>query len=379
MSRYELSLSTGYVKSWTVVEAIRELFQNAIDQQTSQPDNEMFFDYTSSNETLVIGNKLSSLDVRTLLLGESSKQDDNRTIGQFGEGYKLALLVLCRLGKRVTIYNYAERETWHPKIVKSRRYNAEILCVDVDSKFIWSSVPDNNLTFEIQGISHSEYLQLCHNNLNLQPADKVKVTSLGTVLLEECFRGKIFVSGLYISSTTARYGYSFKPEYIKLDRDRRLIPEFDLQWTLGALWREADEPELVAAMMRDGCNDVKFFQAFYVDAKPKDAVSQVAYRNFKAEYGPRAVPVTTQADMETMSYKMKPGTNYVIVPPAYQLAIMDAPEMKEYIEENEAPAEEKTPIEELESFLISIRSRLTTSEWAQANDIVGKLKDWGEG
>ena len=131
MRRYELSLSENYVSNWGLVEAIREIFQNAIDQENmarppkdwyddveKESPNKMFFNFAVDSHnpnkyrTLSIGNKESILDVNSLLLGETTKSDDKRAIGKFGEGYKLALLVLTRLGKKIKIFNYGAREVW---------------------------------------------------------------------------------------------------------------------------------------------------------------------------------------------------------------------------------------------------------------------------
>lgn len=40
-SKYELTISTNYVPDWTYIEAFRELFQNAIDNEITNPDNKM--------------------------------------------------------------------------------------------------------------------------------------------------------------------------------------------------------------------------------------------------------------------------------------------------------------------------------------------------
>ena len=45
MANYELTVSMGYVPTWTHVDAVREIFQNAKDEETVNPENKMFFDY----------------------------------------------------------------------------------------------------------------------------------------------------------------------------------------------------------------------------------------------------------------------------------------------------------------------------------------------
>ena len=59
MSTVELTLSRNYVPSWGVVEAVRELFQNALDQETMHPENEASWEYDSTSNCLRIRNKTS--------------------------------------------------------------------------------------------------------------------------------------------------------------------------------------------------------------------------------------------------------------------------------------------------------------------------------
>lgn len=48
--RYELTFSMNYVKDWTYVEAFRELFQNAIDNEIQNPENKMLFAFDEEEE-----------------------------------------------------------------------------------------------------------------------------------------------------------------------------------------------------------------------------------------------------------------------------------------------------------------------------------------
>ena len=64
MRKYELSISADYVPKWGTTEAIREYFQNSIDEETRDASNKMFFSYDSATQTIRIGNKHSDLDIK---------------------------------------------------------------------------------------------------------------------------------------------------------------------------------------------------------------------------------------------------------------------------------------------------------------------------
>ena len=71
MKKMELSLASDYVPGWTIVDAVRELFQNAVDQEVQCPDNTASWEY--SDGTLRICNKKSTLTTKSLLLGSTTK------------------------------------------------------------------------------------------------------------------------------------------------------------------------------------------------------------------------------------------------------------------------------------------------------------------
>ena len=102
---FELPLTPNYVRDWDFSMAVRELIQNGLDQQSVDAKSLFSVDYDPDPQKLKFTNARSRLKVNTLLLGRSSKSNDEDTVGQFGEGYKIAALVLNRLGKTFTIYN----------------------------------------------------------------------------------------------------------------------------------------------------------------------------------------------------------------------------------------------------------------------------------
>ena len=100
---YELTLCKSYVSRWGVPEAIRELIQNALDS-----DSPFKYEWKRTREgawVLVLMSEFTTLPPQTLLLGYTSKADDEESIGSFGEGYKLALLVLARNGYDIDMFN----------------------------------------------------------------------------------------------------------------------------------------------------------------------------------------------------------------------------------------------------------------------------------
>lgn len=337
MTKYELSLTPDYVPDWGLVEAMRELFQNALDQQTVAPDNEMFYEYHEDVQSFHIGNKLSILEPKSLLLGATSKANDAKTIGKFGEGYKIAALVLTRLGKKVTFFNYGAREVWRFRFSKSRKYESTILVCEVDKKFPWAAVPNNNLTIVVEGITEEESFEIGEYNLHMQEGMNFWQTAKGRILLDNDLKGKMFVNGLYVSTNADfHYGYDFKPDQIQLDRDRRLIQDFNLKWTTSQMWTsfrdedvawDYDAIDAVTRMLEAGAPDVAYFKsanAYRTEPTKYTAIVDHAYESFKHDHGINAVPVTSQEELKAVPVSHKP----IIVKDAYKDAIISSPKYR---------------------------------------------------
>jgi hypothetical protein len=320
MSRYELSISTDYVPDWKLTDAVRELFQNALDQQTVEPDNEMFLDYKFYPEismgVLEIGNEKSILQVKSLLLGSSSKRNDDGTIGQFGEGYKIAALVLTRLGKQLTIFNHGAKEVWTFKFVESRRFNSRLLVVDIDKKPFWIGVSDNSLVIRVEGITEHEYEDIKDSNLSLQIVDKIESTTYGRILLDEKYKGKMFVKGLYVCTNKEfHYGYDFKPKYMKIDRDRKAVADWDLTYITSRMWIETNSDKIVE-LAKANAKDIQHYK-YHVPTQVSSHATEAA-EAFKKEHGPKAMPVTNQDEASDIK---KRGLKPVIVSEPLQVII----------------------------------------------------------
>ena len=220
--KYELPISLGYVESWGTREAIREILQNSIDANEIGYYKEI--NYDENTETLTITNRRAKLPISSLVLGGSSKREMENQIGHEGEGYKLALVVLLRKGYNVRILN-SDKE-WIPSFEFSEKFNSKILTIR--SKSIEDT---NKVSFIIKGITPTVYNDLykyfpCIDD----DFGETVECSTGAILLDERFKGKMFVGGLYIQDdNNFSYGYNFNSDAVTLDRDRKAINYHDLR------------------------------------------------------------------------------------------------------------------------------------------------------
>ena len=96
ISSYNLNLTASYVASWGAWEIVREFLCNAVDSGTH-------FDYTIKSGYCRVRSK-GSIDLHNLILiGAGTKDAQTGTIGQFGEGSKMAALAAVRDGGSVSL------------------------------------------------------------------------------------------------------------------------------------------------------------------------------------------------------------------------------------------------------------------------------------
>ena len=362
MSKIELTIAPNYVPNWTYVDAVRELFQNALDQATQNPDNVASWDYDSQTGILTISNATSKLTASSLLLGQTTKSGDSDTIGQFGEGYKIATLVLLREGKNVVFYNYGAREIWRPRFVKSRRFGTDILTFFIEKQAIWDKVPSADLVITVDGISAEEYGHIVESNLHLRDDyEVVEHTEYGDVIDIPGVNGKVFVNGLYVCDYQPyQYSYNFKPAHIRLDRDRKMVNDFDLRWMASKMWSTCKDTDKVLEMIAEDKADVAFIDSVSYTSSWCD----LAADKFKSVYGPEAIPVSNQEELD----EVPTGYKGIVVSESYcslvrksSSFIMPAPD-------------EHSPLDELQDWFDSIKDKLDDDEIQQFEAIYEELQ-----
>ncbi len=258
---YELTLTASYVSDWTFNDAIRELIQNGIDQEVLDPSNKFNMEYDYDTKILRLISPKSKLNINTLLLGKTSKANNEDTVGQFGEGYKIAALVLNRLGKTFTIYNNEKKQIWNSRFKNSPKWLEKILAFYV-SKF---EPTERGLIIEVGNVESDEYESLEDVWLNFEGIydDVEKIhTKYGDIIIDEYYSGRVFVSGLSIDyNGSLDYGYNFKPQYIKLERDRKTCDSWNAKIITSKMISEAMlngdiKPEIVTKMVEQDTDDI---------------------------------------------------------------------------------------------------------------------------
>jgi len=379
-SKYELSISTDYVPDWTYVEAIREIFQNALDNEIANPENKMGFDYDEENQRLTISNKTSVLNPESLLLGSSTKRDDKDTIGKHGEGYKIAFMVLLREGKDIKVYNYGAREIWETRLVKAKRYNNRLVpTIFINKQAIWNKVPNSDLTITIDNITPEEYSELVNKNLHLRDnVNYFEVPENGRILIDKEEKGNIYVKGLFVcKNKDIEYGYDFEPTLIELDRDRKLVDTFNIAWQSSAMWRYAFAKDFkrdeMIRMIKEGKEDTKYikqrtwtFNSGTVEGNTvEELLADELAKDFLENHGENSIPVKDNRELTLVNQsKAKPVlVNEVVAEYIRQstaVRVMEVPQ-------------EETLREQFQKLLDDIESKLTDEEVERFTQLINKL------
>lgn len=360
MSKIELTISPNYVPTWTYLDAVRELFQNALDQEAQNPANVMRWSYDEDTRSLTISNAHSTLSIASLLLGQTSKADDESTIGQFGEGYKIATLVLLREGKTITFHNYGAREIWRPRFVKSRRFGTDILTFFTEKLGLLETAPSDDLSIVIEGITAEEYSKIVDSNLHMRSDyEVVEATEYGEILN---LPGQVFVNGLYVCTYEPyTYGYNFKPEYLKLDRDRKMVSDFNLRWIASRVWDVSKDQNKVLDMIAEGKADVAYINSVGWTTN----WSKLAADKFIAKYGIGSIPVATQEELDNLP----DGYTGIVVSQSYKELLTHSLRFTVA-----RPSRRSVALNNLQEWFDNVKHKLSDEEATQFEELFEEVK-----
>lgn len=239
----------------------------------------------------------------------------------------------------------------------------------VDKKYPWAKVPDNNLTIEIQGIYPHDYEQIVESNLHLQDVGKVIESTYGRILEDERYESKVFVNGLFVCGYEKyTQGYDFKPEYIKIDRDRKLADSFQLEW-LSSKMLSGVVSDKTIDLIRQGAADTTYIQHNWSYNTRKELPDKT-FQSFIDEHGDNAIPVTNQEEFTRINSIGK--YNPVFVNETYSTVIKSSDEYEEPIYE---PAQRQSTKSKLELWLKNHKQNLTKRSIGKLQHIIEEVTD----
>lgn len=315
--KFELTIKTTYMPEWGIWEGLRELAQNGRDAEV-EFDAPLTVRHRKESMVLVIENDGCVLPYEALLLGHTSKTTRPDLIGKFGEGLKLGILALVRAGCEIKIRSGSE--VWVPSIQRSEKFKADVLTFEIQK----GREPKQRVAIEISNVSEEAYEALKKKLLFLPGSvkdDEQVRTPNGSLLLGERFRGNVYVKGIYVATDTRlSYGYDFVDADI--DRDRRMLSKYDLDYRTQTVWREALalRPDLVenfGKLLDQEAADVEGLDDWSASYLP-EAAKAALVQTFRTRHGEDALPVQSLADSAEIEHLGKKG---IITPKALRAVL----------------------------------------------------------
>jgi len=304
-----LSVSPAYVSKWGFWEALREFVQNGLD--ANDRGYPLRIDRGGGkSKAIKVRNEGADLGRETLLLGTTDKRDVDGQRGGFGEGYKLAALVLVRLGFGVQIRT--QKEYWDFELAHSAEFGAETLQVRI------KAAPALADYVEVR-ITASEHLDEEEWDLLWERAQErmLDVPGLGSTLVSDedkispeysrervltspKHRGRLYCHGLYVGQLPEadyHWGYDLT---VALDRDRKMADPWELRAGIARLLESCVSQGLIKAEKLWEIVAANSSEGRALSERPW-AVARVSERFvdlFRSTHGEGAVPVSSLGEAD---------------------------------------------------------------------------------
>lgn len=321
MTVHELTISTEYVPDWGIWEGVREFYQNALDANDRGNRMKVFH----NGKGLVLINEGADIPLASLLLGVTDKRGVKGMRGEKGEGMDLAMLALTRAG--ITLFVKTKTETWEPKLGRSEKWGRDIL--SIHTRKHKANRPETGVTVQIN-IPAKTWEELKVNFVSEEDEDEKVKTSYGTILLRPEEKGRLYSKGIWVQTRDdLKYGYDLLN--VSVDRDRRVLQEFDLKWTLSSMYAEAvsTDPDKMTRklwlLVQEGAGDVSGFTEYTASQKVRKEMKKC----WEEKYGD-AILVSSIDEGQTVAHH---GYRGVMATPAMKILLSEVKTARQLTEE----------------------------------------------
>ena len=309
MPQIDCNFTLSYCRRWGVEQAVREVVQNWQDVRLLGGTGSV----EHRGDVLTLTSDGQHMTSRALVFGASDKSGDDRTIGQFGDGLKVALGVFLRHNMQVKINT--GREVWTPCVVN--RDGERV--VGVNTRALPTKQHRERVVFEISGVSAADWALWQRNFLFLAPAAEITETTFGTILHDADRQGHIFSKGILVerrNDDSMSAGYDLPA--LELNRDREVADSWQVESLLRRVWQEATHAptavrarQALYALLESPEQREVVVSAYSVAQFAGTPTALAVAEQFRADHG-AAIPVATSSEAQEAAQHGQVG---VLVPP----------------------------------------------------------------
>lgn len=237
---FDVNLTLAYEnETWQTWHILREFISNALDSVSLNIEKVQI---SQESDYVIIHDKGCGYPiVLAKRIGASSKKNDPASIGQFGEGSKLAMLTCLRKGIKVMLCS----QNWLIAPKATEMEGQEVLMYDIYESMssITGSIVIVEATPEVLDIvNHLHEYFLYYNKGTCLFGN----TSEGIYPLSQG-KAKLFNKGVYVRDIDSLFSYAISID--KLNRDRDLINHSDIAYEIRDIWENVNDTDLIKQLL----------------------------------------------------------------------------------------------------------------------------------
>jgi len=234
--RVTSTLTLNYRSQWKLWEAIREIVQNTLDELEKLPSVE------GIKRGIVIKDSGRGMTKRQfLLLGISEKDGDNKR-GQYGEGLKIALVILKRMGYKVTV----KSQDWMCEVVLDEIEGEPVIAYDFEQL----ESPIRGVEFTIKGIDQHLVRKMMKNRFLPDNIDTIVNNPRWGKIITGDYVGKLYSRGIYVQDIEKKSIYGYDLFQVTLGTDRQFPSGWSMNTNIGVLLGKIENKNEIERVIR---------------------------------------------------------------------------------------------------------------------------------
>lgn len=298
ITRFETGISENNLPHWGELEAVKEFVQNLVYSKSELKDS---ISIQYDNNCAVLWNTPSGFDKSKLLIGESEQRDSETAPGNYGEGIKVAMLVLRRLGIDVSIQTNGFRVT------------AELEPSSLDSsvKALIFYIEDNNIYGGTKvTISCSEHiLEKAKSHFLALDEDVEDIDNMIGSSVLEGHSGEIYVNGVLVTTRPAIFGYNIMDKTI-MNRDRTAVDEKALKENIQTILSKLEDSNQIRKVLDGILSDNSLLESSSGVGIISTIRSKIWIEELHKKYGSTKLCIATGGTSDTQARYRR----FVVIP-----------------------------------------------------------------